>query len=181
MGVKYLKTGEDFGPNSFPTQFGFTGSAQGGNPALPHATNPPGSDEFGNGSYVDGQALKNGGRVVKRALGGPVATDPRMAMAQQAMRGTYPPGGPMAQPAPMMRPGQGMSGPGMGQPAMLAKGGAFIKKAIKRPGALTQKADAAGESVSGFAAKHEHDAGLTGNQARFYEGVLKPASKHKKG
>lgn len=48
--------------------------------------------------------------------------------------------------------------------AKLAKGGG-IK--IKRPGALTRKAKAAGEGVQEFAAKHEHDPGLTGKQARF--------------
>lgn len=43
-----------------------------------------------------------------------------------------------------------------------------IKKAIKRPGALTAKAKAAGMSLSEFAAKHKGDSGLTGQQARFY-------------
>lgn len=42
-----------------------------------------------------------------------------------------------------------------------------IKKAIKRPGALTKKAKAAGKSVSSFASAHKHDSGLTGQQARF--------------
>lgn len=42
-----------------------------------------------------------------------------------------------------------------------------IKKAIKRPGALTAKADAAGETPHEFSEAHKHDKGLTGEQARF--------------
>jgi len=38
---------------------------------------------------------------------------------------------------------------------------------VKRPGALTRKAKAAGESLSEFEQKHKHDSGLTGQQARF--------------
>ena len=38
---------------------------------------------------------------------------------------------------------------------------------VKRPGALTKKANAAGESVQNFASEHYHDSGLTGEQARF--------------
>ena len=57
----------------------------------------------------------------------------------------------------------------------------FIKKAIKRPGALTRRAERAGESVGEYARKHEHDSGLPGEQSRFYEKVLKPASSHRHG
>jgi hypothetical protein len=42
-----------------------------------------------------------------------------------------------------------------------------IKKAIKRPGALTRKAQAAGEGVQQFAREHAGDKDLTGQQARF--------------
>jgi hypothetical protein len=42
----------------------------------------------------------------------------------------------------------------------------FIAKAIKRPGALTRKAQAAGKSVAAFAEQHKHDSGLTGQQSR---------------
>lgn len=42
----------------------------------------------------------------------------------------------------------------------------FIKEAIKRPGALTKKAKAAGMSPLGFARKHKGDPGRTGRQAR---------------
>lgn len=42
-----------------------------------------------------------------------------------------------------------------------------IKKAIKRPGALTRKAKAAGMSTMEFARKHKGDKGRTGQQARF--------------
>jgi hypothetical protein len=38
---------------------------------------------------------------------------------------------------------------------------------VKRPGALTKKANAAGEGVQEFAREHYHDKGLTGQQARF--------------
>ena len=44
---------------------------------------------------------------------------------------------------------------------------------VKRPGALTRKAKAAGESVSKFAKQHEHSPGLTGEQARFAENAKK--------
>lgn len=42
-----------------------------------------------------------------------------------------------------------------------------IKKAIKRPGALTRKAKAAGEGTQQFARAHQHDKGLTGQESRF--------------
>jgi hypothetical protein len=53
----------------------------------------------------------------------------------------------------------------------------FIQKAIKRPGALTRKARAAGMSVLEFARKHAHDSGLTGDQARFYLHVLRKVNR----
>lgn len=53
----------------------------------------------------------------------------------------------------------------------------FIQSAIKRPGALTAKAAAAGMTVDAYARKHQHDPGQTGEQARFYLQVLKPGSK----
>lgn len=53
----------------------------------------------------------------------------------------------------------------------------FIKSAIKRPGALTAKAKAAGMSVNAFAEAHQHDPGRTGDEARFYLGVLKRVNK----
>ena len=49
----------------------------------------------------------------------------------------------------------------------------FIKGAIKRPGALTAKAKAAGMSIDAFARAHQHDGDLTGQQSRFYLKVLK--------
>lgn len=54
----------------------------------------------------------------------------------------------------------------------------FIQKAIKRPGALTAKANAAGMSVQAFAAAHQHDPGVTGDEARFYENVLRNVGRH---
>lgn len=42
----------------------------------------------------------------------------------------------------------------------------WIKGAIKHPGALTKKANAAGESPMAFARAHQHDKGTTGRQAR---------------
>ena len=53
----------------------------------------------------------------------------------------------------------------------------FIKDAIKRPGALTARAKEHGKSVAGEAAADVHKSGLAGQQARFYENVLKPAAK----
>ena len=49
---------------------------------------------------------------------------------------------------------------------MAKASGKWIQGAIKRPGALTAKAKAAGMSPMAFARKHEHDSGLTGQQAR---------------
>jgi len=48
----------------------------------------------------------------------------------------------------------------------------FIQKALKRPGALTRKADKAGMSVMEFARAHVHDGDQTGAQARFFLNVL---------
>ncbi len=42
----------------------------------------------------------------------------------------------------------------------------WIQGAIKRPGALTRKAKAAGQSPMAFAQAHQHDPGRTGRQAR---------------
>lgn len=47
----------------------------------------------------------------------------------------------------------------------MAKRGGFHP--VKRPGALTRKAKAAGMSVRAYARKHYHDPGRTGKQARF--------------
>lgn len=43
----------------------------------------------------------------------------------------------------------------------------WMQNAVKRPGALTKKANAAGESPMGFARKNYHAKGRTGEQARF--------------
>ena len=51
---------------------------------------------------------------------------------------------------------------------------------VKRPGALTKKADAAGEGVQEFASEHAHDKGLTGEQARFAKVAKKWNHKGKK-
>lgn len=48
----------------------------------------------------------------------------------------------------------------------------FIKKAIKRPGALTAKAKAAGMSVAQYAKSHAHEGGQAGEESRFYRTVL---------
>ncbi len=42
----------------------------------------------------------------------------------------------------------------------------WIQGAIKRPGALTKKAKAAGSSTQAFAKAHAKDKGTTGKQAR---------------
>lgn len=51
---------------------------------------------------------------------------------------------------------------------------------IKRPGALTAKANAANMSINAFARAHENDSGLTGTQSRLYLNVFKPASAKRK-
>lgn len=53
----------------------------------------------------------------------------------------------------------------------------FIQKAIKRPGALTEKAKRAGESINEYARSKEHSPGRAEEEARFYEYVLKPKKK----
>jgi hypothetical protein len=52
----------------------------------------------------------------------------------------------------------------------------FIAGAVKRPGALTARAKAAGMTVDAYASAHRNDKGLAGQQSRFYLDVLKPAS-----
>jgi hypothetical protein len=51
-----------------------------------------------------------------------------------------------------------------------------IKHDVKRPGALTARAQRNGKSVSAEARADEHKPGLAGQQARYYENVLKPAA-----
>jgi hypothetical protein len=55
----------------------------------------------------------------------------------------------------------------------------WMQKAVKRPGALTAKAKRAGMSVQTYARKHEHDSGLTGEEARFAVTAEKVAKKRK--
>lgn len=43
----------------------------------------------------------------------------------------------------------------------------WMQDAVKRPGALTQKANKAGETPMQFAREHYHSKGLTGEQARY--------------
>ncbi len=43
----------------------------------------------------------------------------------------------------------------------------WMEKAVRRPGALTRRARAAGMDVLEFARRHAHDPGLRGLQARF--------------
>lgn len=57
----------------------------------------------------------------------------------------------------------------------MANSSQFIQGAISRPGALTAKAKAAGMSVYAFAQAHQHDKGVTGDEARFYLNVLRKA------
>lgn len=56
----------------------------------------------------------------------------------------------------------------------------FIAGAIKRPGALTAPAKKAGRSVAGEAQVDKSKPGLKGQQARFFNNVLKPANKKRK-
>jgi hypothetical protein len=53
----------------------------------------------------------------------------------------------------------------------------FIQEAIKRPGALTKRVGGKPSDKPGKVAKLAKKGGLAGQQARFYENVLKPASK----
>ncbi len=47
-----------------------------------------------------------------------------------------------------------------------SSGGKWIQSAIKKPGALTRQAKAAGMSVMAFARKHRHSPGKTGQRSR---------------
>ena len=51
-----------------------------------------------------------------------------------------------------------------------------IKHDIKRRGALTARAERHGRTVNQQAKADEHKSGLAGEQARYYENVLKPAA-----
>lgn len=53
----------------------------------------------------------------------------------------------------------------------------FIQNAIKRPGALTKRVGGKPSSHPGKVAKLAKKSGLAGEQARFYQNVLKPAAK----
>jgi hypothetical protein len=53
----------------------------------------------------------------------------------------------------------------------------FIQKAIKRPGALTKRVGGKPSQKPGKVAKLAKKSGLGGQEARFYQDVLKPASK----
>lgn len=53
----------------------------------------------------------------------------------------------------------------------------FIQEAIKRPGALTKRVGGKPSDKPGKVAKLAKKPGLAGQQARFYENVLKPAAK----
>jgi len=48
----------------------------------------------------------------------------------------------------------------------------WIKGAIKHPGALKAKAEAAGETTKEFASKHAGDSGKTGAQSRLAETLM---------
>lgn len=49
----------------------------------------------------------------------------------------------------------------------------FLKKAIKRPGAMTAKAKAAGQSNYEYAQSKQHASGTDGDEARLYMNVLR--------
>jgi hypothetical protein len=56
----------------------------------------------------------------------------------------------------------------------------FISGAIKRPGALTKRVGGSPSEHPKKVAKLEKKSGLAGQQARFYENVLKPATAKRK-
>ena len=55
----------------------------------------------------------------------------------------------------------------------------WMQKAVKRPGALTTKAERAGMSVQAYAQKHKHDSGVRGEEARFALNAKKIVKKRK--
>jgi hypothetical protein len=62
----------------------------------------------------------------------------------------------------------------------MAKDKKFIQEAIKRPGALTKRVGGKPSDKPGKVAKLAKKGGLAGQQARFYENVLKPAAGKRK-
>lgn len=55
-----------------------------------------------------------------------------------------------------------------------------IKKAIKRPGALSKKAKEANMTLLAYSKKHVNDGNtITGRQSRFYLNTLRPLHKRK--
>lgn len=114
-----------------------------------------------------------GAMMPASAMESPVAQAPgpvAPSIVPPGMSGGAPPPGP---PGPGMAP-QGQIG-GMKNGGRADK---FIQKAMKHPGALTKKANTAGETPMQFAKAHEHDSGKTGRQARFAEMLNKVRPNH---
>lgn len=55
-----------------------------------------------------------------------------------------------------------------------------IAQSIKRPGALTKKAQAAGKTIYAFAKANSKGSSLTAVQSRYYLNVLRPSVKRRK-
>ncbi len=191
MGNKYV---DDF---EFPADFGFTGSTK---PAPDHGVTHP--------SYAHGGAhnppKKSGHTTVIAIMAPPAMAGGMPHETPKAPRTPQQPKGGKISVTPQKAAGALKAAAGLGAlagaraasrgaaPAAAAapvpglkKGGKvprnkMIQHAIKRPGALTQKANAAGMTINEFAERHEHDPGVTGHEARFYEHVLKPAAAAKR-
>lgn len=57
----------------------------------------------------------------------------------------------------------------------------WMQAAVKREGALTRKAEAAGMGTVEFARAHAHDPGLTGQQARFAITARRVSKRRRRG
>jgi hypothetical protein len=129
--------------------------------------------------YAKGGTVHN---QVARRVGGPNRAAAAARQLAQAMPASPGDPGVMAGPAPrgrrlgppMAAPGPALAAPGPmagdASTAAFKKGGRVDKwqaGAVKRPGALTRKADKAGKTPMAFAHEHYHDSGRTGQQARY--------------
>ena len=138
MGPRYLKEGEGFGPQHFPSDFGFTGSSVGRHDPRSHPSMD--SDEYGDKAALKRESemptMAKGGRTpkvpvpkaAKAAMGalalgrlqGARAARPKLPAPPPAMPIAAAPRAPMPMPGPM--PGGGAPPMPMGVPAMKSGG-----------------------------------------------------------
>ena len=185
-----------YGDFKFPSDFGFTGSSAGRADAKPHRDAGP--DEYGDRLAPRGapkaKSMAKGGPVKKQIGGGVqppaapggtgianVLSNPIARAAAQQTAGALATrqGAAPAMGAPM-RPAMSpaIAPAGAGGPGGMAKGGKFLKGAVKRPGRMKNYAKRLGVSLGQAItkAKHSSDPSLRGAGnlgARFRSGEFK--------